>query len=131
MAIEADRAAQPSDTTAADLERELHYVRSHLAATQEVERKHANTIADLFERLSAAEALLPAAPPPGLVPVAEVVRWLRASVEAWERIEGDREAHPKTVAATLKDHVDGLLDGSWLADLAALDSTTKETTDGK
>ncbi len=122
-----------------NLERELHYVRSHLAATQEVERKHANTIADLFERLSAAEALLPAAPPPGLVPVAEVVRWLGLQAEQ-HKGASDRAANDglKNDAGRLAGEMrlieylaQRIRTGAWRADLAALDSATKETTDGK
>ncbi len=52
-----------------------------------------------------------AAPAPGLVPVAEVVRWLEYQ------------------GAYLK--ADIVRKGTWLRDLKRLDSTTKETTDGK
>ncbi len=50
-----------------------------------------------------------AAPPPGLVPVAEVVRWL-----------GLRLGKDELVVRWLGD-------GSWLRDLAALDAATKDT----
>jgi len=58
--------------------------------------------------------------------VAEVVRWLRLRWD-WKRRGDDDDSYcaPVEVAVSM------LANGSWRADLAALDSTTKETTDGK
>ncbi len=144
--IEADRAAQPSDTVGATGERpHAHALLKALGfscvdTTCGGDRPHqrncdaaqealnaardraevANKAAMLALAETTAQAL--SAPRPGLVPVAEVVRWL----------EGEATMPGSPLGRVLVRAIaDKLRNNTWRTALAIVDAATKETTDGK
>jgi hypothetical protein len=155
-AIEADRAAQPSDTAGAAERDEAGRLGDRWAYMYDVfdlvgvshwERSDGTSIPDVELKYSSHARLIrrAAAHPPGLVPVAEVARWLEEVQAGLRKIEWRAGQSfglvvcPVCSRCRAPDVEPVHIAPCWLADLiakvggwlAALDSTTKETTDGR